>query len=318
MIDRLQTEIQIPPITRKIRHSDRILLFGSCFADEIGERMTYSGFNLLRNPTGTLYNPASIGSIIRKTAESKLFTPEDVFCKDGLFSSFFHHGSRYGTTCEGFLNEANNTILNAGAFLHETDIVIITLGSAHIYRNRADGQVVANCHKFPKDTFSEEVLSVEECCSELESAIKTIRRASSKEVQFIFTVSPIRHIRDGLHNNRISKSILLLATDRLCRENEDCCYFPSYEIMEDELRDYRFYAEDLCHPTKTAADYIWKRFMDFSMNEETRKLIKEIDALQKSRNHRILFPESEAGKKFTNRLEEQLKEFREKHPEVIL
>ena len=318
MIDRLQTEIQIQPNKRSIRYPDRILLFGSCFADEIGERMKNAGFSLMKNPMGTLYNPASINSTIQRIAQRLSFTENEIFCREGIYSSFSHHGSFYDLSPDGFLEQANRKLLNAHEYLTQTDIVIITLGTARVYRLRRNGNVVVNCHKFPKDTFSEDVLTVEDCCREMENAMTAIREISRKKVQFIFTVSPIRHIRDGLHDNRISKSILLLATELLCSRHEDCSYYPSYEIMEDELRDYRFYAEDLCHPSGAAVEYIWKRFMDFSMTEETKGLVREVENLRRSQHHRILFPESEAGRKFKARLEEQLKDFHEKHPEVIL
>ena len=253
----LQTPVRVDPMGVGLSYTDRIVVLGSCFADGIGRRLAESGFRVCVNPFGTLYNPASIVNAVSRLDCGIPFTKEDVVemgAGAGLFCSFSHHTSFARETPEAFLQDANEALEKAAAFWKEAGKVIISLGTSYVYRH--GGDVVANCLKRPEAEFTRGGLGASETAALLE---RMTRRHPGK--QFIFTVSPVRHLRDGAHGNQLSKAALLLAVDRVCREQADrCAYFPAYEIVLDELRDYRFYAEDMLHPSEQTENYIFDCF----------------------------------------------------------
>ena len=251
---KLQTPVTPDPAPVSVSYNDRILVLGSCFADEIGARLMQAGFQVLCNPFGTLYNPVSICNAVARLESGVPFTEKDVVemgANAGRVCSFFHHTSFARGTAGEFLENANLKLGEASAFWKECNRVIITLGTAWAYRFNDTGETVANCLKRPGTEFTRYRLTVEQTLILLQGLL---RRHPDK--QFVFTVSPIRHLSDGAHGNQLSKSTLLLATEGLP-------YFPAYEIMMDELRDYRWWAEDMVHPTKQAAAYICDRFMEW-------------------------------------------------------
>ena len=252
----LQTPVTLEPAPVAISYQDRIAVLGSCFADEIGGRLAAAGFRSLSNPFGALFNPVSIGNAIARLESGMPFTAEDVVemgAGAGLFCSFSHHTSFARETPEAFLENANQALAEASAFWKECNRVIITLGTAWAFRQDETGETVANCLKRPGTEFTRYRLTVAQCAAILRGLVQ---RHPGK--QFIFTVSPVRHLADGAHGNQLSKSTLLLATEGLP-------YFPAYEIMMDELRDYRWWAEDMVHPTKQAAAYLCDRFMEWAL-----------------------------------------------------
>jgi len=251
---KLQTPVTPDPAPVSVSYNDRILVLGSCFADEIGARLMQAGFQVLCNPFGTLYNPVSICNAVARLESGVPFTEKDVVemgANAGRVCSFFHHTSFARETAGEFLENANGKLEEASAFWRGCNRVIITLGTAWAYRFNETGETVANCLKRPGTEFTRYRLTVEQTLILLQGLL---RRHPDK--QFVFTVSPIRHLSDGAHGNQLSKSTLLLATEGLP-------YFPAYEIMMDELRDYRWWAEDMVHPTKQAAAYICDRFMEW-------------------------------------------------------
>ena len=253
---KLQTPVTLDAAPVSVSYSDRILVLGSCFADEIGARLAQAGFKVLTNPFGTLYNPVSIGNAIARLGSGVPFTAEDVVemgAGAGRFCSFWHHTSFARQTAKEFLENANTALQEASAFWKDCNKVIVTLGTAWAFRFNGTGETVANCLKRPGTEFTRYRLTVEQTSVLLRGLV---RRNPGKE--FIFTVSPIRHLADGAHGNQLSKSTLLLATDGLP-------YFPAYEIMMDELRDYRWWAEDMVHPTKQAAAYLCDRFIEWAL-----------------------------------------------------
>ena len=253
---KLQTPVTLDPAPVSISYSDRILVMGSCFADEIGGRLADAGFKAMPNPFGTLYNPVSIGNALARLSSGVPFTEEDVVemgAGAGKVCSFWHHTSFARETAEAFLENANAKLEEASAFWKECNKVIITLGTAWAFRHDETGETVANCLKRPATEFTRYRLTVVQTAAILNGLIQ---RTPGKE--FIFTVSPIRHLADGAHGNQLSKSTLLLATEGLP-------YFPAYEIMMDELRDYRWWAEDMVHPTKQAAAYLCDRFIEWAL-----------------------------------------------------
>ena len=250
----LQTPVTLEPAPVSVSYSDRILVLGSCFADEIGTRLAQAGFQVLCNPFGTLFNPVSIGNAIARLQSGAPFSAEDVVemgAGAGLFCSFSHHTSFARETPEAFLENANAKLEEASAFWKDCNRVIVTLGTAWAFRHEKSGETVANCLKRPGTEFTRYRLTVPQTAAILQGLVKR-----NPDKQFVFTVSPVRHLADGAHGNQLSKSTLLLATEGLP-------YFPAYEIMMDELRDYRWWAEDMVHPTKQAAAFICDRFIEW-------------------------------------------------------
>lgn len=275
------TPVTIPRSKWSISHDDRLLLLGSCFTDEIGALLTQHGFHALSNPTGTLYNPLSIAQAINlKSQISNLKSQISLIEHDGLWHSMQHHGSfshKDKEVVEQRCREAAERLREAW---NEASVIIITFGTSWVYEQ--EGRVVANCHKLPEAAFTRRLLSVEEIVA---TWLPIIQAYPDKH--WLFTVSPIRHLRDGLHANQISKGILLQAIDRLV-ELTDATYFPSYEILIDELRDYRFYAEDLCHPSAQAIEYIWERLADTFFSDATRAIALQSFKAYRFSQHRPL------------------------------
>lgn len=282
---KLQTPVVFQPSRVSVSLSDTVVVLGSCFADNIGSRMSDCGFNVCVNPFGTLYNPVSLVNAVARLESGIPFFEKD--CMEmgagaGLICSFSHHTSFARPSRQQFLSDANSSLEEAHRFWLKANKVLITLGTSYCYRNLASGEVVANCLKRPAAEFSREMLSLGNV-----SILLDVLVSRHPDKQFIFTVSPVRHLSDGAHANQLSKSTLLLALDKLS-QNPDVDYFPAYEIFMDELRDYRFYAEDMSHPSSQAADYIWERFCEFAVPDSERDALrKNIKACRQSR-HRPL------------------------------
>lgn len=270
----LQTTIDIPKDTQGIGADDKIMLIGSCFADEVGQKMVQSGFNVMVNPFGTLYNPASIAAMLQCCISETGYTEQsaEVFCgTDGTWHSWMHHSRFSAPTAAELVANLNKATHEAAQFLAQADVLIVTLGTAIIYRLAESGMLVANCHKQPDSLFVRERLSASDISSQWTKLIQQLQTMNPK-LRVIFTVSPIRHKRDGMHVNQISKGILLQAIDAL-EAPLGPSYFPSYEIMMDELRDYRFYADDMVHPSALAVEYIWQRFQDTYFSTQTKNTV---------------------------------------------
>lgn len=288
---KLQTKVDIGKSRAGISYNDKILILGSCFADNIGQKLIQAGFNVCLNPFGTLYNPVSVNKALERISKGKLFSKED--CVEmgagaGLICSFSHHTSFARPSCEEFLLAANSSIEKAHYFYKNCNKAIITLGTSWCYVLKSTGETVANCLKRNASEFRRERLSLEEVRAALSKTLSTLERTGfGKDV--IFTVSPIRHMADGAHGNQLSKSLLLLALDSLCEDFPDKAeYFPAYEIMLDELRDYRFYAEDMVHPSGVAINYLWEKFCSFAMPEDEKEKLLENEKLYKRSLHRPL------------------------------
>lgn len=256
------TPVSAERLSTELALSDKIMVLGSCFADNIGQRLADSGFNVCVNPFGTLYNPASVATAVSRLTSGAPFTAGD--CVEmgagaGKICSFEHHTSFARPDAEDFLTAANSSLAEASAFWRSCNRVIITFGTAMVWIH--GGKVVSNCLKRPAKEFSHEMLSVDEICRCISAITQTVPGVEEK--RFIFTVSPIRHPGDGAHVNTLSKASLQLAVSR-----SGCDYFPAYEIMLDELRDYRFYAEDLVHPSRQAVEYIYEKFRDAAFRPE--------------------------------------------------
>ena len=277
---KLQTKIKIDSLERKISFNNQIMSFGSCFSDEIGNKLNDLGFNIINNPFGVLYNPISIAHSLEFCKSNQIFEEKDIIIRDPYsktpsYTSFYHHGSFARYSKEEFLSNANNKLEIAKTAYKNSRFFLITLGTSWVFRHLESNIIVSNCHKHQAKEFIRERLKVKEIVTILSPIIKESLNHSNDDIpQWIFTVSPIRHLKDGLHGNEISKATLLLAIEQLCEEYSNVHYFPSYEIMMDELRDYRFYNEDMIHPTPQAVNYIWENFKEYAINPDEFQRIK--------------------------------------------
>jgi len=291
-------------------------MLGSCFAENIGEKLQKSKFRILVNPFGVIYNPESIRISALRILEKQLFTEDEMFEHEGSWKSFSHHSRFSALTAAQFLENANQKLEEASAFFQNTDILIITFGTAWVYSLKDSGAVVSNCHKLPASLFSRKRLSIDSIVESYSELIKALLK-QRPALQILFTVSPVRHWKDGAHENQVSKATLLLAVEQIQHHFPDnTAYFPAYEIMLDELRDYRFYAEDMIHPNETAISYIWERFSDAFFNAETRKQIAEIEKLLAAIQHRPFHPQSEKFQSFVNKNITLLDDIEKKYPEL--
>ena len=274
---KLQTPVNDEKCQSGISYSDKIMMLGSCFTDNIGRQLENFGFDVCINPFGTLYNPVSILQSVRRLISEEPFTEED--CIDmgagsGLICSFSHHTSFARKDKETFLKDACRSLEEARRYFRECNKLIITLGTSWCFRHIERDLIVSNCLKRPAQEFTRKRLSLTETAEALREIITICRDGrggASKDI--IFTVSPIRHFKDGAHGNQISKATLLLGIEEVL--SEGCAYFPAYEIVMDELRDYRFYAEDMCHPSQQTIDYIRERFLDWALAKEERLQLEE-------------------------------------------
>ena len=310
---KLNTPVEIRPLDKRLTYKDSILFVGSCFADEIGRRCTERYFDTRVNPFGVLFNPCSISDCLGLlegygiNAEQCSFIPEDVIETSGGFCSFHHHGSMARPTAQEFLDNANKVLADASDFYYREGWVVVTLGTAFIYTDKESGNVVANCHKLPADRFERTMISADQVYDALSQYV-----AARPERQWIFTVSPVRHLADGLHANTLSKATLHLGIQKLVERYPNAHYFPAYEILIDELRDYRFYADDMMHPSAQAADYIFERFMDFALAVGERPLLAEAEKVRGMMEHRILNPGTPEAARFEAQRVKALDSFLEK------
>ena len=270
---KLQTPVADEKCRVGISYDDKIMMLGSCFSDNIGKRLSELGFDVCVNPFGTLYNPASIASAVSRLVNGEHFTEKDCVeigagCE--RVCSFSHHTSFSGTDAKEFLTKANDALDTASLFFRECNKVIITLGTSWCFRHIGTGSIVSNCLKHPAAEFQRERLEVQEIATLLKDIIKT---DCGKRKEYIFTVSPIRHFKDGAHGNQLSKAGLLLGIDSVIGDRAE--YFPAYEIVMDELRDYRFYAEDMCHPTSQTTEYILERFLGWALPADEKQVLEE-------------------------------------------
>ena len=289
---KFRTEIEVAPWQQKIEYGDTVVCLGSCFASNIGERLAERKFSVSINPTGILFNPASIASAVERIEAKKLVTADDVFNSDGRWLSYDFHSSLSGTTLGEAVDVINSQIVSSNELLKRANCLIITLGTAWVYRLSSSGKVVANCHKQPHSAFRRELLSVGEIVENLE------RIAACTRAHIVLTVSPIRHLGEGLADNSLSKALLRVAIELRLRHKERVTYFPSYEIMLDDLRDYRFYGDDLVHPTKMAVDYITERFFEAALSTEAKQKMEEVTKIINAANHRAQNPHSEQHRLF--------------------
>ena len=310
----LYTTVEMPSGLPQLSYDKRLLMMGSCFATGMGRRLKEAKFDCLVNPYGVLYNPLSISTALHRMLDGIPYAAEDLYLHDGCWHSAMHHGDYSGTDREEVLHHINIALRQGHERLHCLDVLIVTLGTARVYEDADTGRVVGNCHKLPERCFRRRLLEVDEVVRDYVGLIKRLQDVRPS-VQMLFTVSPIRHIRDGLHANQLSKSVLLLAVDRLCQLFPGTVfYFPSYELMQDELRDYRFYAPDMVHPSEVATDYIWQRFCSACIPQDVQQVMQACLAIGRDLQHRPLHPDSEAYRSFLGQTMLKIERLNQKYP----
>ncbi|RYG06546.1 MAG: GSCFA domain-containing protein [Chitinophagaceae bacterium] len=296
----------------QIDHRDPILLTGSCFSENIGDKLADLKFNVLQNPNGIIYDPISITNSFLAAIDKVLVKEDELAESGGLWHSWDHHGSFSGTDRAEVTARINDSVLQSHLFLSSAKWVFITLGSAFHYTIAENGRDVANCHKFPANTFKKNLLTIEAIKSSLDTCIHRLFHFN-RDLKIIFTVSPVRYIRDGLVENNLSKARLIEVVQHLVSKFTGIYYFPAYEIVNDVLRDYRFFKEDLVHPSAQAVDYVFEQFATGCFTKPTLDLTAEIAALNTAIAHRPLHPDSEPHKKFSEELKRRVAAFEEKH-----
>ena len=310
----LYTELKIKLLEQTITYADSLLFLGSCFADEVGGLCRGLGFDALVNPFGVLYNPASITQSVERLQSGRPFSYEEVIAVgEGCYCTFSHNTAFWRPSEEALMEYVNLSLEAAHKQFLNAKWVVISLGTSRVFRHKESGQVVSNCHKLAANQFERQFLTAEQSFQYLSEIVQ-----QHPEKQFIFTVSPLRHLKDGLHENQLSKAALLLAVDAVCKQFGNAHYFPAYEILLDELRDYRFYKEDMVHPTEQAVRYIWERFADFAVDPAEKSAMKAVTELRQMLQHRPLFPESEAFKKFELLKKEKISALKRDFPRICI
>ena len=295
-------------------YQSRVVLLGSCFSKNIGDKLDYFKFRTLCNPFGTQFHPKAIEQLVSRSIEKENYTEEDVFLHDGIWHCFDAHSDLSAASKDQLLQNLNSGLNVAFNHITKATHIIITLGTAWAYRHNATDKVVANCHKVPQKEFSKEIVSIESNVKSLRNIVEGIRSVN-KKAQLIFTVSPVRHLKDGFVENQLSKANLITSIHSLLNSMEPKGhYFPSYEIMMDELRDYRFYNTDMIHPNTLAIDYIWEKFIYVWMSESVFRVMERVAKVQKGLQHRPFNLCSEQHKQFLDKQQQKIRELQKEYP----
>lgn len=300
--------------TIPISHSDKLMLIGSCFTENIGSKLRQHKFSVLENPNGILFNPISIATSVHSYISNQLTAEETLFYQNECWNSWEHH-SRFShpdkISCLQGIHASENA---ASDFVVAADWIFITLGSAFVYELE-NQQVVANCHKVPTDKFQKKCLSAARVIEVFTNMLDELLTVNPR-VKIIFTVSPVRHLRDGFVENNRSKAVLIQAVHHLMDTRENVFYFPAYELVIDDLRDYRFYAEDMVHPNYAATNYVWEKFVTACIDQDTQVLMKEINLINAARSHKPFHPGSDLHKKFLKNHFQKLVELSTRYPNI--
>ncbi|WP_333600660.1 GSCFA domain-containing protein [Flavobacterium sp.] len=304
------TKVPIQSSNQPIDYSSRIVSLGSCFAENIGKKFDYFKFQNSVNPFGIIFNPVAIEKLIFRAVTEHYFTAEDLFFHNDLWHCYEVHSELSHPDREVLLVTLNHLLKSTHHQITESTHCLITYGTSWVYRLKASNAIVANCHKVPQNQFDKEILSVTTIEQSIQHTIDVLRKINP-ECHILFTVSPVRHIKDGFVENQRSKAHLISAIHALQQD-----YFPSYEILMDELRDYRFYAEDMLHPNQTAIDYIWQRFAETTISETSFPIMEEVDAIQKGLAHRAFNPDSDSHQKFLQNLNQKIIRLQEQFPHM--
>lgn len=310
----LQTNIPfLKEMYNPITYTSKVCLLGSCFSEHIGKKLAYYKFNTFQNPLGILFHPKAIENLILKAVNQDKYTEDDIFFLNERWHCFEAHSELSHANKNVLLSNLNLAIEKTHQVLLEASHIIITLGTAWTYRHIETDITVANCHKMPQKKFLKELLSVDEVAASIENCVALLRSINPK-ITILFTVSPVRHLKDGFVENQQSKAHLLAGIHQTVSTRNQIHYFPSYEIMMDELRDYRFYAEDMIHPNTTAIKYIWDKFQHVWISHESEKTLEEVETIQKGLAHKPFNSNSEAHQAFLVKLQGKIAQLQQQYP----
>jgi hypothetical protein len=314
---KLQTKLCIEKKTQNlINYTSKVVLLGSCFSENIGDKLSYYKFQTKQNPFGILFHPKAIHNLIKKAIYQDVYTASDLTYNNERWHSFDAHSSMSAAEKSNVINTLNSALIETKIQLAQATHVIITLGTSWVYRHLETKAVVANCHKVSQKKFSKELLTIAEISQTLQEILKLLKKVNS-EVIVLFTISPVRHLKDGFVENMRSKAHLIAAMHQIIDLETKTSYFPAYEIIMDELRDYRFYNEDMMHPNKIAINYIWEKFVALWFCKTTESTMQEIASIQKGISHRPFDKNSEQHQKFLKNLDLKKKKIRKKYPNIL-
>ncbi|MCQ2227030.1 MAG: GSCFA domain-containing protein [Bacteroidales bacterium] len=295
----------------ELKPTDTALFLGSCFAENISSKLCEGLFDCYSNPYGAAYNPMSVSAQLKRIAKNEKCKNEETIKRDDLYYSLLAHTKIYGLSKQELEDNINIITKSFNSILHKAKLIAITFGTAWTYKLASTRKIVANCHKLPQDQFEREMLTVEEIVEEWRQVLSELREINH-DAHIVFTVSPIRHLKETAHGNQLSKSVLLMAIDKIVGTSENTSYFESYELMLDDLRDYRFYAEDMVHPSEMACEYIYEHFANGYLTAETKQMICEGRKISSALNHRPLTGSNAYGQ-FVNQLEHKTEVFCDKY-----
>ncbi len=314
LIMELQTKIPLGKASSAIDYESSLLLLGSCFAEHIADKLHYYRFRLLSNPFGILFQPIAIERLIARSLAGERYTEDELFYLNEAWHSFDAHSDLSKTTNRTCMNSLNKGLESTRDQILESTHIIITLGTAWVYRHKQRDSIVANCHKVPQKEFAKELLSTEEVQSSLMRIIELIKSAN-QNATVVLTVSPVRHLKDGFVENSRSKAHLIAAVQQVVNDN-NAQYFPSFELVMDELRDYRFYATDMVHPNELGVNYVWEKFRDVWIDPHSYPIMEAVDQVQKGLQHKPFKPDSEAHRNFLKNLDIKIRELKATYPHI--
>jgi len=312
---KFRTEITSPKYPFQIDYHTKIFGLGSCFVDHMKKKFDYYQFQTQINPFGVIFNPVSIKNTLNIVVKKGYFTKDDLFFHQNAWKSYQLHSVFNCTTAPKLLDDVNDKIIKAHQFLSQSNVLLITLGTAWIYRLKSSNEIVTNCHKVPQQEFTKELLSATEIIDNLQEIIR-LAKTLSKDIQILFTLSPIRHLKDGFVENNVSKARLIDAIYQVV-DQEKSFYFPSYEMLMDDLRDYRFYKEDMIHPNQMAVDYIWQKLQASLMYENTMQICKQVDKIRKSLQHKAFDENSAQYQQFLEKIDKQIVTLQKKYEWMV-
>lgn len=311
------TQIPITKSPNPIDYHSKIIAMGSCFAANMGAKFDYFKFQHTTNPFGIIFNPVSIAKLVSRVVNQHLFTEKDIFFYNENWHCYEVHSELSNPNKKLCLAGLNELVLLTHKQIQEATHFIITLGTSWVYRHIETSEIVSNCHKVPQKKFTKELLSIAEIEKSLEQ-ITTEIQTLNPNCHFIFTISPVRHLKDGFFENQRSKAHLITTIHQILQSEicnlKSAIYFPSYEIMMDELRDYRFYAPDMLHPSQVAVDYIWERFSETNISEESHSIMQEVETIQRGLAHRAFNPNSQSHQDFLLQLNQKISHMQKKLP----
>ena len=309
-------EFDPKPFAHKINFGHEIMLLGSCFTEHVYHRLLNYKFSCLQNPHGILFNPLSIFTALHHYLDSTFIQANELFEEQGLWRHWQFHSSLSTAEKNTTLDAMNQAVMQGSVFLKKADWLMLTLGSAFVYYHQ-DQLPVSNCHKVPASQFVKRMMSPEEICLQFDLVYQKIK-LTNPDLRIILTVSPVRHLRDGFIENNRSKAVLIHAVDKICECHEDVQYFPSYELIIDDLRDYRFYAEDMVHPNYLATKYVWNKFVQTAFDGSSKEILKELEDITIAYQHKVLHPDSVEHKKFKAKYKDKILELSTRFPSIDL